>query len=118
MDEELLSNEEMAALLPETPADDAAKERERKKRIVAYNFRRPDRLSKEQVRSLYLLHDLFAHSLSSSLPLFLRTFSEVGLISVEQQSYGDYVQSLTDPTNMFAISAERLGGMFAIEINS
>lgn len=118
MDEELLSNEEMAALLPENPADDAAKERERRRRIVPYNFRRPDRLSKEQVRSLYLLHDLFAHSLSSSLPLFLRTVSEVNLISVEQQSYGDYMRGLSDPTTIFTVAADTLRGVFAIELNS
>lgn len=117
MEEELLSNEEMAALLPETPADDAA--RERKKRIVPYNFRRPDRLSKEQVRSLYLLHDLFAHSLSSSLPLFLRAVSEVNLISVEQQSYADYMKGLADPTTIFSVSAgNALRGVFVIEMNT
>ncbi len=118
MDEELLSNEEMAALLPELPSDEAAKERERRRRIVPYNFRRPDRLSKEQVRSLYLLHDLFAHSLSSSLPLFLRTISEVNLISVEQQSYGDYMRGLSDPTTIFTIAANPLRSVFAIELNT
>ncbi len=118
MDEELLSNEEMAALLPEIPADEAGKEREKRRRIVPYNFRRPDRLSKEQVRSLYMLHDLFAHSLSSSLPLFLRTASEVNLISVEQQSYGDYMRGLADPTTIFSVAANSLRGVFAIELNT
>jgi flagellar motor switch protein FliM len=108
----------MAALLPELPSDEAAKERERRRRIVPYNFRRPDRLSKEQVRSLYLLHDLFAHSLSSSLPLFLRAVSEVNLISVEQQSYGDYMRGLSDPTTIFTIAANPLRGVFAIEMNT
>jgi len=116
MEEELLSNEEMAALLPEPPAEDSAKER--KKRIVPYNFRRPDRLSKEQLRSLYLLHDLFAYSLSSSLPLFLRAVSEVNLISVEQQSYADYMKGLSDPTTIFSVSASTMRGVFVIEINT
>lgn len=117
--EELLTNEEMSALLPELPADGgAAKERDKRRRIVPYNFRRPDRLSKEQVRSLYLLHDLFAHSLSSSLPLFLRAISEVSLISVEQQSYGDYLRGLSDPTTIFTVDADSLHGVFVVEINS
>lgn len=118
MQEDLLSNEEMAALLPDVPTDDASRERERRKRVVPYNFRRPDRLSKEQVRGLYLLHDLFAHSLSSSLPLFLRTISEVNLISVEQQSYGEYMRGLADPTTIFSIAASTLRGVFAIELNT
>jgi flagellar motor switch protein FliM len=116
--EELLTTEEMSALLPDPPADEAARERERRKRIVPYNFRRPDRLSKEQVRSLYLLHDLFAHSLSSSLPLFLRAISEVNLISVDQQSYGDYLKGLSDPTTIFTVGAGSLRGVFAVELSS
>ncbi len=30
--------------------------------VAAYNFRRPDRISKEQLRSLHFLHDRFAHN--------------------------------------------------------
>ena len=116
---ELLSNEEMSALMPDAAKTaDATGEREKRKRIVPYNFRRPDRLSKEQVRSLYLLHDLFAHSLSTSLPLFLRTISEVNLISVEQQAYSEYLRGLPDPTTIFTISVGSLKGVYAVEINS
>jgi flagellar motor switch protein FliM len=118
MDEELLSNEEMAALLPETPTDEAAKERDRKRRVVPYNFQRPDRLSKEQVRSLYLLHDLLAHALSSSLPLFMRAVSEVNLISVEPQTYGDYMKGLSQSTTIFSVSIKKLRGVFVIELNN
>ena len=115
---ELLSNEELSALMPEQPKSEAAAERERRKRVVPYNFRRPDRLSKEAVRSLYLLHDLFAHSLSTSLPLFLRTFAEVTLISVEQQAYSEYLRGLPDPTTVFTIAAGSLNGVYAVEINT
>lgn len=116
--EELLTEEEMSMLLPEVPADEAAKERDRRRKIIPYNFRRPDRLSKEQVRSLYLLHDSFAHSLTSSLPLFLRAMSEVNLISVEQQSYADYLRGLSDPTTIYTVAAKSLRGVFAIEMSS
>jgi flagellar motor switch protein FliM len=116
--EEILTSEEMSALLPGVSTDEAARERERRRRVVPYNFRRPDRLSKEQVRSLYLLHDLFAHTLTSSLPLFMRAVSEVNLISVDQQSYGDYLRGLSDPTTIFTIAANSLKGVFAVEINS
>lgn len=112
---ELLSDEEMSALLPE---QDDSVERSAKKRIVPYNFRRPDRVPKDQMRSLYQLHDLFAHNMSSSLPLFLRAFSEVNLISVEQQACSEYTRGLTDPSNIFTFAVEKLRGLFAIELNS
>lgn len=116
--EELLTDEEMAALLPETPADEAAAERSRRGRIVPYNFRRPDRLSKEHVRALYMLHDQFANNLTSSLPLFLRTVSEVTLISVEQQSYTDYVRGLSDPTTIYTLSVAPMRSVLVIEFSS
>ena len=115
---EILTNEEMSALLSENDkADGAANDRDKRRRITLYNFRRPDRLSKEQVRSLYLLHDLFAHSLSSSLPLFLRAVSEVTLISVEQQSYAEYLRGLSDPSVLFSVALPPLHGVAAIEIS-
>lgn len=114
--EELLTAEEMSALMPPPPSADSAGATKRP--IVPYNFRRPDRLSKEEIRSLYLLHDLFAHTLSSSLPLFMRAVSEVNLISVDQQSYGDYQKGLADPTCIFTVSAKSLHGVFAVEFGS
>lgn len=116
--EEILTNEEISALLPNTPADEAAAERGKRGRVVPYNFRRPDRLSKEHVRSLYMLHDNFANSLTSSLPLFLRTVCEVTLISVEQQSYSDYLKGLADPTTIFTLATSSPRGVFAIEFGS
>lgn len=107
----------MSALLPPTPANEDAAERDRR-RPTLYNFRRPDRLSKEEIRALYLLHDLFAQNFSSSLPLFMRAVSEVNLISVEQQSYGDYQKGLADPTTIFTVSMRPLRGVFAVEFGS
>ena|ERR1043165_5970683 len=116
--EALITEEEMSALL-ETPGGDASGSggQEKRRRIVPYNFRRPDRLSKEQVRSLYLLHDLFSHSLSSSLPIFLRAISEVTLVSVEQQAYVEYLYGLPDPTAIFTMSMHPLQGVAVLELN-
>jgi flagellar motor switch protein FliM len=115
---ELLSKEEMESLLG-TQSDTGASSssQEKRRRVVPYNFRRPDRVSKEQVRSLYLLHDLFSHSLSSSLPIFLRTISEVTLISVEQQAYVEYLYGLSDPTAIFTIAMRPLQGVAVLELN-
>jgi flagellar motor switch protein FliM len=115
--ENLLTSEEMNALLPETDGQQGS-ERDRKNRVTPYNFRRPDRLSKEQLRALYLLHDLFGQSLSSALPLQLQAIVEVNLISVDQNPYSEYVKGLQDPTTMFTVAVEPLGGVFAIDMSS
>jgi flagellar motor switch protein FliM len=116
--QEILSSEEMSALVPENKTGGADNNRDKRTQILPYNFRRPDRLSKEQIRSLYLLHDLLAHGLSSSLPLFLRAACEVNLISVEQKPFGEYMRGLPEPANIFSLEVDSLPGAFAIEINS
>lgn len=91
--------------------------KDRRRRVVPYNFRRPNRLSKEQVSALYLLHDMFSHNLSSTLPIFLRAASEVTLVSVEQQAYAEYIYGLPDPTAIFTVSMHPLQGVAALELN-
>jgi flagellar motor switch protein FliM len=116
----LVTEEEMSALLENSPsAANAASAAgsDKRRRIVPYNFRRPDRVSKEQVRSLYLLHDMLSHSLSTSLPIFLRTISEVTLISVEQQAYVEYLYGLPDPTVIFTMAMHPLNGTAILELN-
>ncbi|MGH9943520.1 MAG: flagellar motor switch protein FliM [Pyrinomonadaceae bacterium] len=116
--EKLVTDEEMSALLGSSGGDNnAVAPADKRRRVVPYNFRRPDRISKEQVRSLYLLHDLFSHSLSSSLPIFLRAISEVTLISVEQQAYVEYLYGLPDPTAIFTLAMRPLQGVAVLELN-
>ena len=41
--------------------------------VIRYNFRRPDRVSKEQIHSLQFLHDRFARNVATSLSAYLRS---------------------------------------------
>jgi len=87
------------------------------KKVTVYNFKRPDRVSKEQMRSLHFLHDRFARNFSSSLSAFLRTISEINLVSVEQLTYSEFLLSLPDPTCFCSVSMKPLEGNAALEIN-
>ena len=84
---------------------------------AVYDFRRPDRVSKEQLRSLHFLHDRFAVNVSTSLSAFLRAMTEVNIVGVEQLSYSKFLVSLPDPTAFYAIGMPPLDGLGAIEIN-
>ena len=76
-----------------------------------YNFRRPDRVSKEQIRSLHFLHDRFARNISTSLSAYLRAVTEVSVVSVEQFTYSEFLMSLPDPTAFYAISLPPIEGV-------
>lgn len=85
--------------------------------VIAYNFRRPDRVSKEQIRSLHFLHDRFARNVSTSLSAYLRTVTEVNVTSVEQLTYSEFLISLPDPTVFYAISLTPIEGLGVLELN-
>jgi flagellar motor switch protein FliM len=85
--------------------------------VVVYNFRRPDRVSKDQMRSMHLLHDRFALNVSTSLGAFLRAMTEVSIVSVEQFAYSEFLMSLPDPTAFYAIGLQPLDGQGALELN-
>lgn len=85
--------------------------------VIVYNFRRPDRVNKEQIRSLHFLHDRFARNISTSLSAYLRTVTDVNVTSVEQFTYSEFLMSLPDPTAFYAISLAPLEGLAALELN-
>ena len=85
--------------------------------VVSYNFRRPDRISKDELRSLHLLHDRFALNVSTSLSAFLRAMTEVSIVSAEQFAYSEFLMSLPDPTAFYAVAMHPLDGVAALELS-
>ncbi len=97
---------------PETPTEAAPK-----KNIRPYDFRRPDKFSKEHLRALQTVHESFARGVGSSLSSYLRTSVQVRLSSIEQSVYEEYIQQLATPTVVSIVSAEPLPGPMVIEID-
>ncbi len=87
------------------------------KRAQPYDFRRPDRIAKDQLRSIHLLHESFARSLSSSLSAYLRNYALVNLVSVEQLSFMEFSQCLPSPTCLITLSMRPYDGNAVLEIN-
>ncbi len=106
----LLSSTDDAALHapPNASAGETAKR---------FNFRRPDRVSKEQIHSLQYLHDRFARNVATSLSAYLRTVTELSVVSVEQFSYSQFLMSLSDPTAFYALSMAPHEDLGALEVN-
>jgi flagellar motor switch protein FliM len=86
------------------------------KKIVRYNFKRPDRISKNQIRSLHFVHDRFARNFSSSVSAYLRTVVEISLENIGQISYAEFLNTVSDPTCYVAISLKPLDGLAAVEM--
>lgn len=87
-------------------------------RVVAvYDFKHPNRVSKDQVRTLENMHDNFAAQIGSTLSAMLRTMVDVDLISVDQINYSEYIMSLVSPSCSYTISATPLEGLCIIDFN-
>ncbi len=111
--ERMLSQEEIDSVFKKNQRkgqDEAAK-------ALAYDFRRPDRIAKDQLRALHLLHENFARNLASSLSAFLRAYVAVNLISVEQLAFMEFAQVLPSPTSMVALSMKPYDGNALLELN-
>ena len=85
--------------------------------VQVYDFKRPERVSKEQVTALEALHEAFARNVSASLSGYLRSIVEVRLISVEQFTYAEFTMSLPSPTSFNLLSCEPLEGNMILEVN-
>jgi len=86
------------------------------RKIQSYNFRRPDRISTNQIRSLHFVHDRFARNASSSISAYLRTVVELSLETIEQVTYGEFLSNAADPTCYAALSLRPLDGLAALEL--
>jgi len=87
------------------------------KRAQPYDFRRPDRIAKDQLRAIHQLHENFARSLASSLSAYLRAYVMVNLVSVEQLSFLEFSQCLPSPTCIIALGMRPFDGNAVLEIN-
>jgi flagellar motor switch protein FliM len=94
-----------------------ARRAELARRAQPYNFRRPDRIAKDQLRSIYVLHETFSRSLASSLSAYLRAYVVVNLVSVEQLSFTEFQQVLPSPTVVSTIRARPFDSNCLLELN-
>ena len=84
--------------------------------INIYDFKRPERVSKEQMRVMHALHEGFSREFGAGLSGMLRTIVEVKLISVDQLTYSEFVFSLENPTCFNLIWSSGLDGHIILDL--
>ncbi|MDD5373673.1 MAG: flagellar motor switch protein FliM [Sulfurimonas sp.] len=87
------------------------------RQVTLYDFKRPNRVSKEQLRAFRGIHDKMARSLASQISSIMRSIVEIQLHSVDQMTYGEFLMSLPNPTSFNVFSIKPLEGSGVIEIN-
>lgn len=80
-----------------------------------YDFRRPDKLNKDQLRTLQQINETFARLVSSGLSAYLRTPVQIDLVALEQVPYEDYLRGINH--SVFTImSLPPLAGQAVLEM--
>ncbi len=121
---DILSQEEIDALLDVVEDDGESSVLEDdndhllpQRQVTLYDFKRPNRVSKEQLRAFRGVHDKMARSLASQISSIMRSIVEIQFHSVDQMTYGEFLMSLPNPTSFNVFSVKPLEGSGIIEIN-
>ena len=86
--------------------------------VSSFDFSRLDRVPKSQLRAIHLLHENFVRSLASSLSAYFRTYASLNLVSLEQSSYSEFLESLSSPTCITYIGLHPYDGTAVLELNN
>jgi len=99
------------------PPSSAASATRQREKVTTYDFKRPERVGKEQMRALQTLHEGFGRNFGAALSALLRGIVEVKLTSVDQLTYSEFVFSLENPTCFNLLRADPLEGNLILDIN-
>ncbi len=118
---DILSQNEIDALLDHSGDSDedisVETDDQQSDKIMLYDFKRPNRVSKEQLRAIKGIHDKMSRNLASHISTVMRSIIEIQLQSVDQMTYGEFLMSLPSPTSFNIFSLKPLDGSAVLEIN-
>ena len=118
---EVLSQDEIDQLLTaissgDIETEEVAQQADQRK-IKIYDFKRPDKFSKEQIRTVSIMHETFARLTTTSLSAQLRSLVHVHVASVDQLTYEEFIRSIPNPTTLAVINMDPLKGSAVLEID-
>ncbi len=118
---EVLSQNEIDALLSALSSGDIAEEdiikEDEKQKVKLYDFKSPQKFSKDHIRTMELVHDNFARIISNYLTAQVRTNVKVNLVSVQQITYEEFIHSVQNPTIMTSFKMLPFVGNILFETN-
>ena len=90
---------------------------EHRKGYKLYNFRRPDKFSKDHLRGLQDIHKEFSRQLALVLTAYLRMHLEVDVVSVDQLTYDEFMRSVPSPISIAIFELNPLPGQILLGIS-
>ncbi len=88
-----------------------------RKSYKLYNFRRPDKFSKDHLRALQDLHREFSRQLSLILTAYLRMRVEIEVVSTDQLTYDEFIRSMPSPMTIGIFELNPLPGQILLSLS-
>lgn len=89
----------------------------KRKRIKLYDFKRPSKFSKEQMRTVSMMHETFARLTTTSLSAMLRSIVNVHVAAVDELTYDEFIRSLSTPSTIAVVQMDPLKGSALLELD-
>lgn len=117
---DVLSQNEIDALLQALSTGEVdvheIEEENKEKKIKKYDFRRPDKFAKDQLRTLQVIHENFSRLLNTSLSGYLRSLVQIDVFTVEQLTYYEFSNSISNPAVLGIVDFSPLPGQIIMDI--
>ena len=110
-------DELLSALTSGSDAGVSAEEIEETQEVRPYDFRTANKFSKDQMRTLHFIHETLANRLSTYLSGTLRAVCEVEVISIEEQSFSEFSNSMPSPVIVAIVNMPPLQSSLLLEIS-
>jgi flagellar motor switch protein FliM len=78
--------------------------------IQLFDFRRPSKFAKEQIRIMEIIHDSFSRIAESHVSIQTRTLTEISCNLVEQKTFGEYISSLSEHCHINILASSLFEG--------
>ncbi|WP_066507338.1 flagellar motor switch protein FliM [Abyssisolibacter fermentans] len=119
---EVLSQSEIDALLNaldsgEVDAHEFREDSEGKK-VKPYDFRNPQKMSKDQLRTLEIIHENFGRLLQTFFSGYLRTAVKITVLTVDQYGYSEFSNAISNPAFLTVFKIDPLPGECIMDISS
>lgn len=119
---EIMSQNEIDALLNALDSGELDVEEineiDESKKVKLYDFKNPQKISKEQLRTLEIIHENFGRHLQTFLTGYLRASVKTNILTVDQFAYSEYSNSLSNPAFLNIIDFKPLKGQMIIDIST
>ncbi len=115
----VLSQEEIDALLKSVATGKEVDHEAvgKRKKFAPYDFKRPNLISKEQMRLLENIHKGFARKFGVYLSAQLRMIVEMNLLAIDQIMYSEFVISIASPGAIYVGIIDNPHSQFILEIS-